>query len=269
MSDEVRRAVVERLKSPLNINLSILYPDAAIHFLKCPSHSVIRLEPTRPDGRPGAGPRCRSEKQRTCATRPPLRWVEPVVWRVVRPERQGPSRTSAGVNRPLSTRRSSARAARASTGLAHATGGAARSPFRDPGFRSAVHPRPVARARRETDSHAAQPPRARRRPRRVRGSDRTVLRSCHRNRRISLPRRGRAPSRERDAWTTMHRRQSDIQIAHQHVTIQHDHRKISDFCPRGRTTRLSLCADHPFLRHVCLSPATWLSPACPERTPSF
>lgn len=56
MSDEVRRAVVERVKSPLNINLSILYPDAAIHFLKCPSHSVIRLEPTRPDGRPGAGP---------------------------------------------------------------------------------------------------------------------------------------------------------------------------------------------------------------------
>ena len=124
MSDEVRRAVVERVKSPLNINLSILYPDAAIHFLKCPSHSVIRLEPTRPDGRPGAGPLPEREATNVRDPGPPLRWVEPVVWRVVRPERQGPSRTSAGVNRPLSTRRSSARAARASTQVSPtATGG--------------------------------------------------------------------------------------------------------------------------------------------------
>ena len=151
--------------------------------------------------------------------------------------------------------------------------GAARSSARarDPprmiqGFdlRSTV-PRPVARARRETDSHAAraQPPRA---------SSSCVLPPDEADRRRINPAstRSRPVARERDAWTTMHRRrQSDIQIAHQHVTIQHDHRKTSDFCPRGRTTRLSLCADHPFIRHVCLSPATWLSPACPERTPSF
>lgn len=172
MSDEVRRAVVERVKSPLNINLSILYPDAAIHFLKCPSHSVIRLEPTRPDGRPGAGPL--PEREATNVRDP----------------------TSAPVGR---ARCMEGRAARAPGTLSHLRGcqqaalntplvGAGRSRVdrsrprhgwsgaftvpSDPGFRSAVHdPRPVARARRETDSHAAQPPRARRRPRRVRGSD--------------------------------------------------------------------------------------------------
>ena len=290
MSDEVRRAVVERVKSPLSINLSFLYPDAAIHFLKCPSHSVIASFVRR--ARRRAGRRDRSALRRSDERARPSRRVEPVVEGRPRPERQGPSRTSAGVIRPLSTRRSSARAARASTsrrrGLAHATsGGVERREARrvheihpgstqdDPGFRSAVHRPAARRARAPRDGQSRRPRPTRPARAGPRASSSTCR--CHRiadeadRRRINpASTRSRPVARERDAWTTMHRRrQSDIQIAHQHVTIQHDHRKISDFCPRGRTTRLSLCADHPFIRHVCLSPATWLSPACPERTPSF
>ena len=285
MSDEVRRAVVERVKSPLSINLSFLYPDAAIHFLKCPSHSVIAsfVRRARLDAEDGA-------TARPCAgatnVRDPLGGSSPS-WRVVRGQSArdplAPRRVSSGRSQhaarrrgPLARRRLDDEVSPTPRRVAWSgakLGACTRSTQDDPGFRSAVH-RPAARrarAPRDGQSRRPRPTTARAGPGR-RPRARRVLPPDEADRRRINPAstRSRPVARERDAWTTMHRRrQSDIQIAHQHVTIQHDHRKISDFCPRGRTTRLSLCADHPFIRHVCLSPATWLSPACPERTPSF
>ena len=163
MSDEVRRAVVERVKSPLNINLSILYPDAAIHFLKCPSHSVIRLEPTADRERD----RCRTAGARSNErARPDLRsgGSSPLYGGSCGQSARdplAPPRVSTGRSQHAARRRGPL-ARRQVSPPRHGWSGAFTVPS-DPGFRSAVHdPRPVARARRETDSHAAQPPRARR-----------------------------------------------------------------------------------------------------------